>query len=66
MRLTDHEIVRVLELTAVIANLKPQCSLALLPPGRREEEIMAGWRRALLSCPKTLSELGVILNANRT
>jgi hypothetical protein len=62
MHLTDHEIVRVLELTRVIANLQPQCSLALLPPDNREQAIKDGWRRALLSCPKTLEELSGILN----
>jgi hypothetical protein len=63
MRLTDLEIVRVLELTRVIANLQPHCSLALLSPDNREQAIRNGWRRALLSCPKTFTELGNILRA---
>jgi hypothetical protein len=62
MHLTDLEIVRVLALTSVIANLQPHCSLALLSPDNREQDIRDGWRAALLSCPKTLAELSGILN----
>jgi hypothetical protein len=63
MHLTDHEIMRVMALTSIIANLQPQCSVALLPPDNREQAIRDGWRKALLSCPKTLAELGNILRA---
>jgi hypothetical protein len=62
MRLTYHEIIRVLKLTSIIAGLQPKCSLALLPTENREQAIRDGWRRALLSCPKTLEELSGILN----
>jgi hypothetical protein len=61
-RLSDAEVVRVLELTAVIANLQPRCSMALLPVDARDQAIADGWRRALLSCPRTLTELARILN----
>jgi hypothetical protein len=60
--LSDSELVRLLELTAVIAGLKPRVSLALLPPDRREAALADGWRAALAACPKTIAELSGILN----
>jgi hypothetical protein len=60
--LSDSELVRLLELTAVIAGLKPKCSLALLPLDRRDQAIRDGSRAALAACPKTIAELSEILN----
>jgi hypothetical protein len=61
-RLTDTEIFRLLQLTSVIAELKPRVSLALLPPDRRKAALADGWRAALEACPKTIAELSGILN----
>jgi hypothetical protein len=59
-RFTDTEVVRVIELATILANLQPRCSMALLPVDARDQAIADGWRRALLACPKTLKELAEI------
>ena len=62
-RLEDLEVVRVLALCGEISAVKPRCTMALLPPDRRDRALREAWRESLLAHKPALEELSKILNS---